>query len=138
MFFEMSGPIHLQRLKNPRSPDVSLPLSHEVFITLTTYTRNTWYPYAFSRDSQHVLPSLNTLGDVWNCIPCALKSDGSMPKEISEIDIQHDLFGHSAGSSKERVLSFNLGDSESDQDSVVMVVEGTAYSDGRGKPDYAE
>ena len=107
-------------------------------VTLTAYTRNTWYPYAFSRDSQHVLRSSNTLAEVWDCIPCSLKGDGNMPQEITETDSQHDSFGHHGVPTREKVVGFSLDDTASDRDSVTMVVEGIAYSDGRTKPDYAE
>ncbi|KAF8520437.1 snRNA-activating protein of 50kDa MW C terminal-domain-containing protein [Hysterangium stoloniferum] len=115
-------------------------INHEVLITLTTYTRNRWYPYGFSRASQHILPSSSTLADVWNCIPCDLKGDGRIPTEIIESEpLDPSLEPHPGMPMKSRVVGYSEGLGEdSEPDYMVMVIENKAYCDGRGSPDYAD
>jgi len=115
-------------------------INHEVLITLTTYTRNRWYPYRFSRASQHVLSSSRTLADVWNCVPCDLKGDGRMPTEVIESEpLDLSFEPHPGMQMKSRVVGYSQGHIEdSEQDSMVMVIGSKAYCDGRGSPDCAD
>ncbi|KAF8517647.1 snRNA-activating protein of 50kDa MW C terminal-domain-containing protein [Gautieria morchelliformis] len=111
-------------------------LTHEVLITLTAYTKNTWYPYGFVRTCQHVLSSGCTLTDLWGCISCDLRGDGRMPHEVFEYADDDMLYD--GAQRKARVVGYEFGDGESDHDSAVIVIEGTAYCDGRGSPNYVD
>ncbi|KAF8578710.1 hypothetical protein K439DRAFT_1663597 [Ramaria rubella] len=124
---------------------VAPALSDEALITLTAYKRNSWYPFAFTRNTQYILPSISTLADIWDCILCTIKGEGRMPREIIEVDgdgdegeegNRSDMLGHHHPRGVSRVVGYNVGDN--DPDPIVMVIENTAYSDGHGSPDYAD
>jgi hypothetical protein len=59
-----------------------------------------------------------------------------MPNEVFEY--ADDDMPYYGAQRRGRVVGYEFGDAESDPDSAVIVIEDTAYCDGRGSPDYAE
>ncbi|KIJ49625.1 hypothetical protein M422DRAFT_246699 [Sphaerobolus stellatus SS14] len=112
----------------------SEPLSREILVTITTYTRYRYRPFGVGRNSQHILPSKATLNDVWKCIPCSLKGSGMMPVEVVGVESTNTP----GAPPKTKVVAYNPGNSEEDKDPIAMVIEGVVYSDGSGSPDYAD
>lgn len=110
------------------------PISRDILLTITTYTRLRWHPFRFARDSQHVLSSTGILDDVWNCIPCHLKGRGAMPMEVEE----EPEVSQSNFRPDKVVVGYSMETPELDHDPVVIVIEDIAYCDGSGWPDYAD
>ncbi len=87
-------------------------------MTVSVYNRLTWsYNYVY-RSSQHVVLSSNTLGELYNVIPCPSKE---LPGECTVDGL---LVGYESGPSKY-------------PSRYVVVIEGTAYGDGLTENDYA-
>ncbi len=91
---------------------------HSAVVTVSVYNRLTWSYNFVYRSSQHVVLSSNTLGELYNVIPCP---SNDLPDE-STVD------GSFAG--------YEYGPPKHPSD-YVMVVEGTAYGDGLTENDYA-
>ncbi|KAF8070630.1 snRNA-activating protein of 50kDa MW C terminal-domain-containing protein [Lyophyllum atratum] len=97
----------------------SAHLSDEIsaIITVTVHNRSAWSSGYTHRSSQHVLLSSQSLGDLFDVIPC-------ISNEITAED------------------SMDTRESESrrskDDDGCVICIEGVAYGDGYTKDDYAQ
>ena len=87
-------------------------------MTVSVYNRLTWSYNFVYRSSQHVVLSSNTLGELYNVIPCPSKE---LPDESTVDGL---LVGYESGPSK-----YPSG--------YVVVIEGTAYGDGLTENDYA-
>lgn len=61
-----------------------------------------------------------------------------MPQEQFESSANDDPLQPGGTQPRERVVGYQFGDSLLDTDSGVIVIEDTAYCDGRGSPDYVE
>ena len=97
-----------------------IPEGREALITITVHNRLTWshgFPF---RMSQHAFLASQTLGDLFDVIPCASKE---VPKEIIR-----DGF----------VLGYERTCKPDGTAECVVCIEGLAYSDGQSQPDYAE
>ncbi|KAI0264797.1 hypothetical protein BGY98DRAFT_1039103 [Russula aff. rugulosa BPL654] len=93
----------IKQAKNGSTPD-----PHSAVVTVSVYNRLTWSYNFVYRSSQHAVLSSNTLGELYNVIPCPSKE---LPDE-STVD------GLLVGG-------------------YVVVIEGTAYGDGLTDNDYA-
>lgn len=89
-------------------------------ITYTFYTRSLFLPHNFRRSSTHVALSTQTLGDIYDNMPCVHKF---LPKEILTQDGKA-LVGYE--------------DCVEEGQGAVICEEGIAHGDGLGHPDYAE
>lgn len=58
----------IKQAKNGSTPD-----PHSVVVTVSVYNRLTWSYNFVYRSSQHVVLSSNTLGELYNVIPCPSK-----------------------------------------------------------------
>lgn len=100
------------------SPEYT-PHSGNALLIITVYDRAIAHPYYVHRSSTYALLSSQTLGDLYDAIPCPSKE---YPGEMRNEDGQ--LTGYDL---KKRDLS-----------GCVMCVSGTAYGDGLEVEDYAE
>lgn len=87
-------------------------------MTVSVYNRLTWSYNFVYRSSQHAVLSSNTLGELYNVIPCPSKE---LPDESTVDGL---LVGYESGPSK-------------CPSGYVVVIEGTAYGDGLTDNDYA-
>jgi snRNA-activating protein complex subunit 3 len=87
-------------------------------VTVSVYNRLTWSYNFVYRSSQHAVLSSNTLGELYNVLPCPSKE---LPDESTVDGL---LVGHESGPSK-------------CPSGYVVVIEGTAYGDGLTESDYA-
>ena len=91
----------------------------QALITVSVHNRISWNPGYLTRSSQHTVLSCQTLGDLFNAIPC---TSNELPDEIID---------------DERVVGYEniqLTNSKG----CVMCIEGIAYGDGQSETDYAE
>ncbi|KAI0305718.1 snRNA-activating protein of 50kDa MW C terminal-domain-containing protein [Multifurca ochricompacta] len=100
--------------------EISNPASHSAVVTVSIYNRLAWSYNFVYRGSQHAVLSSNTLGDLYDVIPCP---SNEMPGERT---------AHGTGT----FIGYESGHSKSSSGCVV-VIEGTAFGDGRTEPDYA-
>ena len=85
---------------------------------VSVYNRLTWSYNFVYRSSQHAVLSSNTLGELYNVIPC-------FSNEFSdESTMDEEIVGYESGPSKH-------------PSGRVVVIEGTAYGDGLTETDYA-
>ncbi|KAF5380597.1 hypothetical protein D9615_004583 [Tricholomella constricta] len=106
-------------LKKP-APEPSGHLSDsdpQAIITVTVHTRSTWTPGYINRSSQHTLLSKQTLGDLFQVIPCTSNEIVSNDS-ISTLDAEP------------RRPKGN--------DGCVICIDNLAYGDGFGEADYAQ
>jgi len=103
----------IKQAKNGSTPD-----PHPAVVTVSVYNRLTWSYNFVYRSSQHVVLSSNTLGELYNVIPCPSKE---LPDESTVDGL---LVGYESGPSK-----YPGG--------YVVVIEGTAYGEGLTENDYA-
>ena len=99
---------------NFHSPSIAL-------ITYTHYARGTLYPHNFRLTSQHVILSQQTLGDIWDNLPCDHKV---LPIEST------------TNPDASNVRRYQIP--ESPLNGAAICVEDIVYGDGLSKPDYAE
>jgi snRNA-activating protein complex subunit 3 len=91
----------------------------EALVTITIYNRVTWSHGLLSRASQHVLLASQTLGDLFDVIPC---SSNELLEEIIEDD---------------RVVGYS-DSSKSCSSGFAICIENVVYGDGQSEVDYAE
>ena len=91
-------------------------------LTITVYNRVSWSWNFVARCSQHAVLSTQTLGDLYDVIPC-------VSNEIPQERYENGVF---AGYEQpgDGTLPISSG--------AVVVIEGTAYGDGLSELDYAE
>jgi snRNA-activating protein complex subunit 3 len=93
--------------------------SHQALLFITIYNTVSWGHRLLSRASQHALLSSQSLGDLFDAIPC---SSNEMPEEYSDhegnIHWEDPTLHESTGS--------------------VVCIEGVAYGDGQTERDYSE
>ena len=87
-------------------------------MTISVYNRLTWSYNFVYRSSQHVVLSSNTLGELYNVIPCP---SNELPDEST---VYGALVGYESGPSKH-------------PSGYIVVIEGTAHGDGLTENDYA-
>ena len=85
---------------------------------VSVYNRLTWSYNFVYRSSQHAVLSSNTLGELYNVIPCP---SNEFPDEST---VDEEIVGYESGPSKH-------------PSGRVVVIEGTAYGDGWTENDYA-
>lgn len=89
----------------------------QAIITFTIFNRLTWGHGYVSRTSQHALLSSQTLGDLFEVIPCASKEVMVGPQESHEI-------------AQEEIKPASCG--------CVICLENVVYGDGSAEDDYTE
>ncbi|KZV73290.1 hypothetical protein PENSPDRAFT_627455 [Peniophora sp. CONT] len=104
----------LHKIKATRNG--AIPKAGDVVLTASVYARGRYTWHTVSRLSQHALLGHQTLGDLYDIIPCATNE---LPAETGTPD------GYDAGARAE-----SLG--------AVMVIEGVAYGDGLSENDYSD
>lgn len=94
----------------------------EALVTVTIYSRPPYKPGSLAKNSQHALLSSQSLGDLFETIPC---TSNEIPKETYDGD---------------EMLGYELGENTTPAESVgcVICIEGLAYGDGQSEEDYAE
>lgn len=98
----------------------TLDSSLEVLVTVTVYNRLSWGHNVLSRSSQHALLASQTLGDLFEVIPCT--SNEIPPETLTDGE----------------VTGYERDSPESGSSGCVMCIEGKAYGDGMSESDYAE
>jgi snRNA-activating protein complex subunit 3 len=99
------------------------PSFRTALISLTVYNRLSWGHNILSRSSQHALPASQTLGDLFEVIPC---TSNDIPEE-QVVD------GEVSGYDTLTADSARRGSS-----GCVICIEDKAYGDGLSDSDYAE
>lgn len=94
--------------------------TNQALLTITVHNRVPWGPGYFSRSSQHAVLSSQTLGDLFEAIPC---TSNEIPKEIIR---DGELVGYDAKGPPEPSTG------------CVICLEGVAYGDGQNESDYAD
>lgn len=90
-------------------------------ITFTNYSRPDSYPHALRRYSSHAVLSTQTLGHIYDAIPCRHKN---MPHEYTDDN---------------GLLQYETYDpSDAPPRGYVICIEETLHGDGLSNPDYAE
>ncbi|OCH95162.1 hypothetical protein OBBRIDRAFT_768316 [Obba rivulosa] len=97
------------------------PSEHEALVFVTVYDKLSWGHKLLSRSSQHVLLSSQTLGDLFEAIPCC-------SNEIPE----------SRTSDAGRVTGYDPAQSSRGSAGCVICINGTAYGDGQSEEDYSD
>jgi snRNA-activating protein complex subunit 3 len=98
-------------------------LSKTALISITIHNRLSWGHNLLSRSSQHALLASQTLGDLFEVIPCA---SNDIPEEQM---VDGEVVGY------ETPTAETAGRGSS---GCVICVEGKAYGDGMSDNDYAE
>jgi snRNA-activating protein complex subunit 3 len=107
---------------SPTPAVASLPCT-KALITFTVHNRLSWGHNLLSRSSQHALLASQTLGDLFEVVPCT-------SNEIPEERITNgELVGY------ETPTTGSAGKCSS---GCVICIEGKAYGDGMSENDYAE
>ncbi|KAF7376285.1 Expansin-like EG45 domain-containing protein [Mycena sanguinolenta] len=105
--------------KSTRSDDGRLSLeSPQAVITVTVHSKLSWRQTHVNRSSRHVLLSSQTLGDLFDAIPC---TSNEIPDEILDDG---------------RVTGYRTD--VPTRPGYVICIEGLAYGDGENEVDYAE
>ncbi|RDB24751.1 snRNA-activating protein complex subunit 3 [Hypsizygus marmoreus] len=104
----------LAQVKNVCDASASLSDDPQAIITLSVHNRLQWGPNYVSRASQHALLSSQTLGDLFDVIPCT----------SNELATSGDLSDHNV-------------DRRQEHGGCVVCIEGVAYGDGLLQEDYA-
>ncbi|KAJ7268821.1 snRNA-activating protein of 50kDa MW C terminal-domain-containing protein [Mycena haematopus] len=106
--------------KTTRSDDGRLSAeSPQALITVTVHNKLSWRQTHVSRSSRHVLLSSQTLGDLFDAIPC---TSNEIPEEILDDG---------------RVTAYR-DDGVPTRPGYVICIEGLAYGDGENEVDYAD
>ena len=92
---------------------------HQALVFATVYNTLAWGHRLLSRSSQHVLLASQSLGDLFDAIPCA---SHEMPEDYVDGD------GNSKW--KEPAIRESTG--------AVLCIENVAYGDGQSERDYSE
>lgn len=103
--------------------DMDAPLDgngSEILITITTHYKVQWRTSILSKSSQHILTSSQTLGDLFEVMPCV---SNELPNEIIED-------GELSGYQEPGITAGSSG--------YVIVINDLAYGDGLNEEDYAE
>ena len=102
------------------SPETVVGDAPECLLIISIHTHIRW-SYSFTtRTSQHALLTSQTLGDLYESIPC---TSNEMPEEILDEDGQ--LIGY-------------RDDGKYVSSGCVICIEGVAYGDGQSEEDYSE
>lgn len=107
--------------KSAAEPVAVSSTTKEALVTVTIYNRPPYKPGSLVRNSQHALLCSQSLGDLFEAIPCP---SNEIPKEIYNGD---EMLGYELG---ENALPESAG--------CVVCIEGRAYGDGENEEDYAE
>lgn len=119
MQFDFSRFISNSLKKKTRTDDGRLlPDTPQAVITVTVHNKLSWRQTHVSRSSKHVILSSQTLGDLFESIPCTTN-------EITEEILDDD-----------RVTAYR--DDVPTRPGCVICIEGLAYGDGESELDYAE
>jgi snRNA-activating protein complex subunit 3 len=111
---------HLCIKKLTRDSTSSLSAStHEALLTISVYVRVSWNQSYLSRASQHLLLASQTLGDLFETIPC---TSNELPNEIIEDD---------------HIIGYDNSELPNSS-GCAMCIEGLVYGDGQSEEDYAE
>jgi len=109
----------LTEIKSTSSNDTTPISLHSALLIITTYVNSPIWPYTVRRASTHALLSTQTLGDLFDCIPCPSKL---IPKEKYE---GGQLVGFDAAAG---FVSAGC----------VICIDDVAYGDGESLQDYAD
>lgn len=104
--------------KKTTSATAASPNSHEALLSVTVYNRLAWGRGYLSRASQHVVLASQSLGDLYEAIPCP---SNELAEEM--IDDNH-LTGYRKESKPSR--------------GCLLCIDGLVYGDGQCEIDYAE
>lgn len=99
---------------------------HDALVFVSIYNKLSWGHRQLYRSSQHVLLSSQSLGDLFEIIPC---TSSEIPKEIvddSDKVIGYEMPNHTANSPQEGSSGY------------VTCIDGVVYGDGLSVEDYAE
>ncbi|TFK54170.1 hypothetical protein OE88DRAFT_1625240 [Heliocybe sulcata] len=94
--------------------------TEQAILTVTVHNRVPWGPGYFTRSSQHAVLSSQTLGDLFEAIPC---TSNELPAETL-------LEG--------TVVGYDAQSPPTPSPGCVICIEGLAYGDGQNEPDYAD
>lgn len=94
-------------------------------ITYSHYSRATLHPYQLRPSSQHIILSHQTLGDIWDNLPCDRKV---LP--VKSVTSEEEDDGDSATTTYQMPEAGNQG--------AVICVEDIVYGDGLSTSDYSE
>ena len=98
----------------------------DALVFVTVYNRQSWGQKILSRSSQHVLLSSQTLGDLYEVIPC---TSNELPAEI--VDESGAIVGYKeCREDNDMAVDKNGG--------AVVCIEDVLYGDGESGDDYAE
>ena len=98
----------------------------DALVFVTVYNRLSWGQKILSRTSQHVLLSSQTLGDLFESIPC---TSNEIPEEITDESGSLTRYRQPQGEDDMAVDS-SAG--------AAICIEGIVYGDGETEDDYAE
>jgi snRNA-activating protein complex subunit 3 len=102
---------------------VGSPADNKVaLITFSVHTRTARSRNYFTRMSQHVVLSSQSIGDMFEVIPCV---SNEIPREIADVDGR--VTGYVA-----------IDPSNPNFTGCVVCIEGVAYGDGQSEEDYSE
>ncbi|KAH9949551.1 snRNA-activating protein of 50kDa MW C terminal-domain-containing protein [Amylocystis lapponica] len=102
------------------------PSPHEAVIFVTIYNRLLWGHRLFSRSSQHVMLSSQTLGDMYDVVPC---SSSEIPKEIVGEN------GVIEGYQMQTAPGASLSEGST---GCAILIDGVLYGDGQDMEDYSD
>src|ERR1700722_9458500 len=91
----------------------------ELLLTITVHNPIAWSQGHLSRSSQHVILASQTLGDLFDVIPCP---SNELPEEMLDGD---------------RIVGYDPKRRQSNT-GYVLCIEGIAYGDGQSEMDYSE
>jgi snRNA-activating protein complex subunit 3 len=110
-------------VKKPSSDPASVSeTAAEAIITVTVHNPLPYKQGSLARNSQHAVLSSQTLGDLYEAIPCI---SNEIPPETCEDD---EMVGYDIKGKQPPGVSTGA----------VICIEGLAYGDGRSEEDYAE
>lgn len=94
-------------------------------ITYSHYSRATLHPYQLRPTSQHIILSHQTLGDIWDNLPCDRKV---LPVKSATSEDEYD--------SDSAATTYQMP--EAGHQGVAICVEDVVYGDGLSTSDYSE
>ncbi|KAJ4483220.1 snRNA-activating protein of 50kDa MW C terminal-domain-containing protein [Lentinula aciculospora] len=100
--------------------DMDAPSNSQILITVTTHFKVQWRTSVLSKSSRHVLTASQTLGDLFEVMPCI---SNDYPEEIREDD---------------KVVGYKETNGMNGSSGCVIVINGLAYGDGLNEEDYAD
>lgn len=112
--------IFLQRVSDTDMDTPTDAIDSQVLITLTTHFKVHWRTSVLSKNSQHVLMASQTLGDLFEVMPCV---SNEYPEEIVEDD---------------KVIGYKETNGMNGSSGCVIVINDLAYGDALNEEDYAE